>query len=82
MLYLNTSSTWMTRQNAENKTRNNRKRKVIDAILEIEKKKKGMENDTNVLNKSAEEYADKTENTRKLTLIARSNSMIRTHKQL
>jgi hypothetical protein len=56
----------MTRQNAENKTRNNRKRKVIDAILEIEKKKKGMENDTNVLNKSAEEYADKTENTFKI----------------
>jgi hypothetical protein len=35
---------------------------VIDEILDIEKKKKRMENDTKVLNKSAEQYADKGPN--------------------
>jgi Holliday junction resolvasome RuvABC ATP-dependent DNA helicase subunit len=50
---------------------------VIDAILDIEKKKKRMENDTKVLNKSAEEYVGKTENKRKFTLIAKSKSMRR-----
>ena len=34
-----------------------------------------MENDIKLLNKSAEEYADKTENKRKFTLIAKSSSM-------
>ena len=71
----------MTRKKeAENKTKINRKRKVIDEILDIEKKKKIMENDIKLLNKSAEEYADKTENKRKFTLIAKSNSMIRSAK--
>jgi hypothetical protein len=65
---------------AVNKTKNNRKRKVIDEILDIEKKKKRMENDIKVLNKSAEEYADETENKRKFTLIAKSNSMRRSAK--
>jgi hypothetical protein len=41
---------------------------VIDEILDIGKKKKRMENDIKLLNKSAEEYADKTENKRKFTL--------------
>ena len=45
---------------AENKTKNNRKQKVIDEILDIEKKKKRVEGDTKVLNKSVKEYADKT----------------------
>jgi hypothetical protein len=53
---------------------------VIDEILHIEKKKKRMEDDTKVLNKSAEEYADKTENKRKFTLIGKSNSMRRSAK--
>ena len=53
----------MTRQIAENKTRNNRKRKVIDDILDIEKKNKIMENDIKVLYKSGEKYADKADNT-------------------
>ena len=44
------------KKEAENKTRNNTKRKVIDEILDIEKKKKRMENDTKILNKSPEEY--------------------------
>ena len=65
------------KKEAENNTRNNRKRKVIDAILDIEKKKKRMENDTKVLNKSAEEYVGKTENKRKFRLIAKSKSMRR-----
>ena len=68
------------KKEAENKTRNNRKRKVIDEIVHIEKKKKRMENRTIVLNKSAEEYADRTENKRKFTLIAKSNSMRRSAK--
>jgi hypothetical protein len=42
------------KKEAENKTINNRKRKVIDEILDIGKKKKRMENDIKVLNKSAE----------------------------
>ena len=53
---------------------------MIDEILHIEKKKKRMENHTKVLTKSAEEYADKTENKRKFTLIAKSNSMRRSAK--
>jgi hypothetical protein len=61
------------KKEAENKTKINRKRKVIDEILDIEKKKKRMENDIKLLNKSAEEYADKTENKRKFTLIAKLN---------
>jgi hypothetical protein len=42
------------KKEAENKTINNRKRKVIDEILDIGKKKKRMENDIKVLNKSTE----------------------------
>ena len=53
---------------------------MIDEILDIEKKKKRMQNDIKLLNKSAEEYADKTENKRKFTLIAKSNSMRRSAK--
>ena len=68
------------KKEAENKTRNNRKRKVINEILDIEKKKKRMENHTKVLNTSAEEYADKTENKRKFTLISKSKSMRRSAK--
>jgi hypothetical protein len=59
----------MTRQIAENKTRNNRKRKVIDEILDIEKKNKIMENDIKVLYKSAEKYADKADNTSRFRLL-------------
>jgi hypothetical protein len=59
----------MTRQIAENKTRNNRKRKVIDEILDIEKKNKIMENDIKVLYKSAEKYADKADNTGRFRLL-------------
>ena len=69
MLDLNISSTWMTRQKAENKTRNNRKRKVIDEILDIEKKHRIMENDIKVLNKSAEKYADRADNTGRFRLL-------------
>ena len=69
MFDLNTSSTWMTRQIAENKTRNNRKRKVIDEILDIEKKNKIMENDIKVLYKSAEKYADKADNAGRFRLL-------------
>jgi hypothetical protein len=59
----------MRRQIAENKTRNNRKLKVIDEILDIEKKNKIMENDIKVLNKSAEKYADKADNTGRFRLL-------------
>jgi hypothetical protein len=59
----------MTRQKAENKTRNNRKRKVIDEILDIEKKHRIMENDIKVLNKSAEKYADRADNTGRFRLL-------------
>ena len=69
MFDLNTSSTWMTRQIAENKARNNRRRKVIDEILDIEKKNKIMENDIKVLYKSAEKYADKADNTGRFRLL-------------
>ena len=53
---------------------------MIDEILDIKKKKKRMENDTKVLNKSADEYADKTENTGKVSIIAKWNSMIKSAK--
>ena len=53
---------------------------MIDEILHIKRKMKRMENHTKVLNKSAVEYADKTENKRKFTLIAKSNSMRRSAK--
>jgi hypothetical protein len=59
----------MTRQIAENKARNNRRRKVIDEILDIEKKNKIMENDIKVLYKSAEKYADKADNTGRFRLL-------------
>jgi hypothetical protein len=59
----------MTRQIAENKTRNNRKRKVIDEILDIEKKNKIMENDIKVLYKSAEKYTDKADNISRFRLL-------------
>ena len=48
------------KKEAENKTRNNRKWKVIEEILDIEKKKKRTKDDNKVLDKSAKEYADKT----------------------
>ena len=49
-------------------------------MLDITKKKKRTEDDTKILNKSAEEYADKTEYTRKVLIIAKSNSMKRSAK--
>jgi hypothetical protein len=71
----------MTKKRSRKQNKNkNRKRKVIDEILDIKKKKKRMQNDIKLLNKSAEEYADKTENKRKFTLIAKSNSMRRSAK--
>ena len=45
------------------------------AASDIKKKNKIMENDIKVLNKSAEKYADKADNTGKFTIIAKSNSM-------
>ena len=53
---------------------------MIDEILYIKKKKKRPEDDTKILNKSAEEYADKTEYTGKVLIIAKSNSMKRSAK--
>ena len=56
----------MTRKKKQKKTQEITE---IDEIVDIEKKKKRMENETKVLNKSAEEYADKTENKRICTLM-------------
>ena len=47
------------------------------AASDIKQKNKIMENEIKVLNKSAEKYADKTG---KFTIIAKSNSMIRSAK--
>ena len=64
----------MSRQKAENKTRHNRKRKVIDDILDIENKNKIMENDIKVLSNSAEKYADKADNTGRFRLLPSQRS--------
>ena len=69
------------KREVENKEKQNRKRAIMDDIVEIKSKKKRIEEDIKSLSKSAEEYADKAETTGKVTLIAKSNSMRRSAKE-
>ena len=58
-----------------------RKRKeLIDEIDELRRKKKRIEHDITELTKSADEYAEKSEDTGRLELVAKSNSLRRTAK--
>lgn len=59
-----------------------RKRKdVLEEIDELKRKKKCLESDIVELNESADEYAQKSEDTGKLNFVVKSNSLRRTAKE-
>ena len=58
-----------------------RKRSLLEEISTLKEKKRRLESDFEALKRSADDYAEKAESSRKLKLTAKSNGMRRTARE-